>query len=172
MRKTSTCWVRGGGGPSAYRSMQQHRGFPLEGTAETAGAHLPLHRRRGGRRGHASEKYRSLRAVRSVAKRSGGRRKHRYVDNLDGNCGGRLAWFAGVGASVQSCSDFPCPNCGREMMITRIMPDRPGFEQRTYECTMCGDETVLMVASAVRPAASVGHSSIALLLTADSQDER
>jgi len=37
------------GGASACRSMQQHRGFPLDGTSETAGADLPLHRRRGGR---------------------------------------------------------------------------------------------------------------------------
>ena len=51
MGKTSTCCsiVRKGGGASARRSMQQHRGFPLDGTAETAGAHLPLYRRRGGR---------------------------------------------------------------------------------------------------------------------------
>jgi len=45
MRKTSTCCpiVRKDGGASAYRSMQQHRGFPLEGTAETPG---PLRRHR------------------------------------------------------------------------------------------------------------------------------
>jgi hypothetical protein len=41
--------VRKAGGASACRSMQQHRGFPRDGTPETAGAHLPLHRRRGGR---------------------------------------------------------------------------------------------------------------------------
>jgi hypothetical protein len=33
-------------------------------------------------------------------------------------------------------------------MVTRIMPDRPGFEQRTFECVMCGEETVLMPSSA------------------------
>src|SRR3984893_9171964 len=49
-RKQAICAiVRKDGGASAYRSMQQHREFPLDGTAETAGAHLPLHRRRGGR---------------------------------------------------------------------------------------------------------------------------
>jgi len=50
-RKTSSCCpiVRRDGGASAYRSMQQRRGFPLDGTTETAGADLPLHRRRGGR---------------------------------------------------------------------------------------------------------------------------
>ena len=37
------------GGGRAYRSMQQREGFSLDGKAETAGAHLPLHRRRGGR---------------------------------------------------------------------------------------------------------------------------
>jgi transcription elongation factor Elf1 len=33
------------------------------------------------------------------------------------------------------------------MMITRIMRDRPGFEQRTFECSRCGEETVLMPSS-------------------------
>jgi membrane protein len=27
---------------------------------------------------------------------------------------------------------------------TRITPERPGFEQRTFECAKCGDETILM----------------------------
>jgi ssDNA-binding Zn-finger/Zn-ribbon topoisomerase 1 len=38
----------------------------------------------------------------------------------------------------------PCPKCGKDMMISRIMPDRPGYELRTYECAGCGhDELVL-----------------------------
>jgi predicted RNA-binding Zn-ribbon protein involved in translation (DUF1610 family) len=41
-----------------------------------------------------------------------------------------------------------CPNCGKDMMIIRIMPDRPGFQQRTFECVNCGNETVIMASSA------------------------
>jgi hypothetical protein len=26
------------------------------------------------------------------------------------------------------------PKCGKDMMISRIMPDRPGYDLRTYEC--------------------------------------
>jgi hypothetical protein len=37
------------GGVIANQSMQQHRGFSDDGEAETAGAHIQLHRRRGGR---------------------------------------------------------------------------------------------------------------------------
>ena len=37
-----------------------------------------------------------------------------------------------------------CPICGKDMRVTRITPERPGFEQRTFECATCGDETVLM----------------------------
>jgi transcription elongation factor Elf1 len=37
-----------------------------------------------------------------------------------------------------------CPICGKDMRITRITPERPGFEQRTFECATCGDETILM----------------------------
>jgi len=41
-----------------------------------------------------------------------------------------------------------CPNCKMDMMIIRIMPDRLGYQLRTFECTKCGDETVLMATSA------------------------
>jgi hypothetical protein len=27
-----------------------------------------------------------------------------------------------------------CPQCGTQMLLVRILPDRPGYEQRTYEC--------------------------------------
>jgi hypothetical protein len=34
----------------------------------------------------------------------------------------------------------PCPKCSEEMMITRIEPDIPGYDLRTFECTTCGQE--------------------------------
>jgi endogenous inhibitor of DNA gyrase (YacG/DUF329 family) len=37
-----------------------------------------------------------------------------------------------------------CPICGKDVRVTRITPERPGFEQRTFECATCGDETILM----------------------------
>jgi predicted RNA-binding Zn-ribbon protein involved in translation (DUF1610 family) len=48
----------------------------------------------------------------------------------------------------------PCPKCGREMVITRIEPDRLGYDLRTFECTKCGNETILMARATVRP---LGH---------------
>jgi hypothetical protein len=37
-----------------------------------------------------------------------------------------------------------CPICGKDMRVTRITPERPGFERRTFECATCRDETILM----------------------------
>ena len=34
--------------------------------------------------------------------------------------------------------------CGKDVRVTGITPERPGFEQRTFECATCGDETILM----------------------------
>ena len=33
-----------------------------------------------------------------------------------------------------------CPKCGTRMLLVRIYPDRPGSEQRIYECTHCDYE--------------------------------
>ena len=41
-----------------------------------------------------------------------------------------------------------CPNCGKQMMDIGVMPDAPGFDQRTFECVNCGNETVIMASSA------------------------
>jgi ribosomal protein S27AE len=38
----------------------------------------------------------------------------------------------------------PCPKCGTTMMLTRIEPDAPGYDRRTFECPQCeNSETVL-----------------------------
>jgi len=28
----------------------------------------------------------------------------------------------------------PCPNCGARMWFAQIMPDKPGYDRRTFEC--------------------------------------
>ena len=33
-----------------------------------------------------------------------------------------------------------CPKCGMRMLLVRIYPDRPGCEQRIYECAHCDHE--------------------------------
>jgi hypothetical protein len=31
----------------------------------------------------------------------------------------------------------PCSKCGRPLMLTRIEPEEPGFDLRTYYCAFC-----------------------------------
>jgi hypothetical protein len=38
---------------------------------------------------------------------------------------------------------YPCPKCNWYMSITRIEPDTPGGELRTFGCSKCGHEAVL-----------------------------
>jgi DNA-directed RNA polymerase subunit RPC12/RpoP len=33
-----------------------------------------------------------------------------------------------------------CPKCGTRMLLLLIFPDRPGYDQRTYECPRCEHE--------------------------------
>jgi hypothetical protein len=33
-----------------------------------------------------------------------------------------------------------CPKCGARMTLVHIFPDRPGYDQRTYECHRCEHE--------------------------------
>jgi hypothetical protein len=38
----------------------------------------------------------------------------------------------------------PCSRCGRPLLLTRIEPEEPGFDLRTYYCAFCEDsETVI-----------------------------
>jgi hypothetical protein len=30
-----------------------------------------------------------------------------------------------------------CPECGARMLLIRVLPDRPGYEKRTYACPWC-----------------------------------
>jgi len=32
----------------------------------------------------------------------------------------------------------PCAKCGTKTLLARIDPDKPGYEQFTFECPKCG----------------------------------
>jgi transposase-like protein len=38
-----------------------------------------------------------------------------------------------------------CPTCGTRTALVRIFPDRPGYDQRTYECQRCEHELTEVV---------------------------
>ena len=38
-----------------------------------------------------------------------------------------------------------CPRCGTRMSLVRIFPNKPGYDQRTYECPRCEHETTEVV---------------------------
>jgi hypothetical protein len=35
-----------------------------------------------------------------------------------------------------------CAKCGAPMWLTRIEPDEPGFERRTFECQACENQVM------------------------------
>jgi hypothetical protein len=42
--------------------------------------------------------------------------------------------------------DLPvCPKCRSLMLLTRIEPDRPGYDQRTFECGQCNNEITWII---------------------------
>jgi hypothetical protein len=44
----------------------------------------------------------------------------------------------------------PCSRCGRPLILTRIIPEDPGFDLRVYFCAACdASETVIV---AIHPA--------------------
>jgi endogenous inhibitor of DNA gyrase (YacG/DUF329 family) len=38
-----------------------------------------------------------------------------------------------------------CPTCGTRMSLVRIFPDKPGYDQRTFECPRCEHEVTEIV---------------------------
>jgi hypothetical protein len=38
-----------------------------------------------------------------------------------------------------------CPRCGTRMKLVFIFPDRPGYDERTYECPRCEHEVAEIV---------------------------
>jgi transposase-like protein len=38
-----------------------------------------------------------------------------------------------------------CPACGTRMSLVRIFPDKPGYDQRTFECPRCQYEITEIV---------------------------
>jgi hypothetical protein len=43
----------------------------------------------------------------------------------------------------------PCSKCGRPLILTRIEPEEPGFDLRTYYCAACADSEVIIAAVGV-----------------------
>jgi len=40
-----------------------------------------------------------------------------------------------------------CPKCGTRMMLARTAPARVGFDLRTFECAVCDQAHVVLVAT-------------------------
>jgi hypothetical protein len=40
----------------------------------------------------------------------------------------------------------PCSRCGRPLILTRIEPEKSGFDLRTYYCAACEDNEVVVSA--------------------------
>jgi hypothetical protein len=40
----------------------------------------------------------------------------------------------------------PCSKCSRPLILTRIEPEEPGFDLRTYYCAGCEDSEVIIAA--------------------------
>jgi DNA-directed RNA polymerase subunit RPC12/RpoP len=38
-----------------------------------------------------------------------------------------------------------CPLCGSRTLLVRIFPDKPGYDQHTYECPRCAHEITEIV---------------------------
>ena len=47
---------------------------------------------------------------------------------------------ADIGCSPRVIAYPSCPKCGTRMLLIHIFPDRPGYDQRTYECPRCEHE--------------------------------
>lgn len=40
----------------------------------------------------------------------------------------------------------PCSRCGRPLILTKIEPEEPGFDLRTYYCAACADSELIIAA--------------------------
>ena len=63
---------------------------------------------------------------------------------------GRKSFPAGapltcVPRGLMSAHPTACPECGAQMLLVRILPDRPGYEKRTYACPWCPQQEVTEV---------------------------
>ena len=50
----------------------------------------------------------------------------------------KMAADIGYSPRVIACPN--CPKCGTRMLLIHIFPDRPGHDERTYECPRCEHE--------------------------------
>jgi DNA-directed RNA polymerase subunit RPC12/RpoP len=49
----------------------------------------------------------------------------------------------GYSPSVIACPS--CPKCGTRMLLICVFPDRPGYDQRTYQCPRCEHEVTEII---------------------------
>jgi hypothetical protein len=38
-----------------------------------------------------------------------------------------------------------CPQCAAQMYLARIVPEKPGFDLRTFECPLCEHSETIVV---------------------------
>jgi hypothetical protein len=43
-------------------------------------------------------------------------------------------------SGVLQAGNKACSQCGTHMLLAKIIPDRPGYEQRMYKCPWCPQE--------------------------------
>ena len=54
--------------------------------------------------------------------------------------------MASTGETTQDpAMHVACPACRAPMTLSRIVPDKPGCEMRTFRCTACGAEETKLV---------------------------
>jgi hypothetical protein len=50
-------------------------------------------------------------------------------------------------ATLPGLVELPaCPECGTQMRVTQIEPDRPGRDKRTFKCPLCSVQIVRICA--------------------------
>ena len=49
--------------------------------------------------------------------------------------------------TAQTETSPACSECGTQLLLVRIFPDTPRYEQRTYECPWCPHEKTAIVRS-------------------------
>jgi DNA-directed RNA polymerase subunit RPC12/RpoP len=55
--------------------------------------------------------------------------------------------------STQNKLRPPCTNCSKPLLLTRLEPEKPGFELRVYYCAACGasDRVVTPLSTGTNP---------------------
>jgi transposase len=56
-----------------------------------------------------------------------------------------MTLFSPVTPYSNSITRPPCPKCGFKMQLSRIEPDKPDHDNRTFECPRCQHEISMIV---------------------------